>query len=301
MTSLSRACNLDGVITPEHEAVVPVLDRGFLFGDSVYEVMRTRRGVPFAWREHLARLRASAAGLALPVELDDAAIMQRVRATLAAAANAESYIRIIVTRGTGTAPNIDVAYAEGPARYVILVRPLSAPPAPTARLALIPRLRTDRRALDPAIKSGNYLNNVLGLMEAKAAGATDCLFLNGAGQATEASTSNFYAVSKGRIATPPLSAGLLRGITRALLFEFCANAGFPLTERQLSETEVRAADEMFLSSTLRDVLPVSSLDGIQVRNGAPGPVTREVMQGFEAFCERKVADDDGPALARLLA
>ena len=181
-------CNLNGKIVKESEARIPVLDRGFLFGDSVYEVMRTMAGTPFGWIEHLERLHRSADGLALPLDLDDRALMARVMATVAAANHETSYVRIIVTRGTGTAPNIDLAYAPGPATCVILVRAVTPQTGRQANLAIVPRLRTDRRALDPAIKSGNYLNNVLGLREAREQGATDCLFLNQEGKVTEAST-----------------------------------------------------------------------------------------------------------------
>ena len=292
-------CNLNGTILPEAEARIPVLDRGFLFGDSVYEVIRTRSGIPFAWREHLQRLRDSAAAIALDLGHDDAELMRRVQQTLAAAANPESYIRIIVTRGTGTAPNIDVAYAPGPATVVILVRPLPPPASATAHLAIVARLRTDRRALDPAVKSGNYLNNVLGLMEAKRVGASDSLFLNGGGHVTEASTSNVHVVRAGHVLTPPANAGILLGVTRALLLQHCAEVGIPMQEHALTEADVRTADEVFLSSTLRDVLPVAAIDGQPVRGGAPGPLTRELMRSFEAFCERKLRQVDAPALAAL--
>ena len=165
--------------------------------DSIYEVIRTRRGILFGWREHLDRLRLSAEGLGFALDLDDAEILRRIDATLRAAGNPDSYVRILVTRGTGSAPNIDLAYATGPLRWVVMVRALPTM-ASTARVQIIDRLRNDRRALDPAVKSGNYLNNVLGLAEAKAQGATDCLFLDAHGNATEASTSNIFVLQIGR-------------------------------------------------------------------------------------------------------
>lgn len=290
---MTALCNLNGSIVAEDEARVPVLDRGFLFGDSVYEVFRTRAGVPFAWREHLDRLRASADGIGLEIDLDDRALMLRVKETLAAAGLAEAYIRLIVTRGTGTAPAIDLAYAPGPANYVILVRELPRIPE-SLELALIPRLRMDRRALDPAIKSGNYLNNLLGLADAKARGATECLFLNREGLVTEASTSNFYLVEGEAVYTPALSAGLLSGITRGLLLELCAEVGVKMEERALSAEDVRQADEMFLSSTLREIVPVTSVDGKPVGSGRPGPFTSKLSEQFEAFCDRRSAERDAP-------
>jgi len=295
---MPAVCNFNGVITAEQDARIPVLDRGFLFGDSVYEVLRTRGGVPFAWPEHLARLRASAHGIGLDLDLDDQAIMGRVVQTLAAAQIDEAYIRIVVTRGTGSAPSIDLDHAPGPANYVILVRDLPKV-RPEVHLALIPRLRTDRRALDPAIKSGNYLNNLLGLAEAKARGATECLFLNRDGQLTEASTSNFYMVRDGVIVTPAPGAGLLSGITRGLLLDLCESIDLELKEQDLGEADLAAADEVFLSSTLRDIVPVTVVDGAQVGDGKPGPVTRRLAEQFDQLCERLARDRYGPELDAL--
>jgi len=296
---MPNLCNVNGTITPETEARIPVLDRGFLFGDSVYEVIATRRGVPFAAIEHLERLRASADGLGLPLDLDDEAVLTRVKTTLAAAGNTESYIRIIVTRGTGTAPNIDLAYAPGPATWIVLVRDLRVDPGTPATLALVPRLRNDRRALDPGIKSGNYLNNVLGLAEAKARGASECLFLNTAGYATEASTSNFFAVRGGTLFTPPLTAGLLRGITRALLLDCCAQEDIEVVEQDLTEAEVRNADELFLSGTTKDIAPVTHLDGNPVGDGRTGPVTHRLMEAFGRYCDARLEEIDRPLFERV--
>ncbi|MHC4079393.1 MAG: aminotransferase class IV [Planctomycetota bacterium] len=230
-------CNLNGEILPESEARIPVLDRGFLFGDSVYEVMRVVDGIPFGWIEHLERLHQSAEGLGLAMGIDDRTLMARVMATLEPAGDESCYVRVILTRGTGTAPNVDLAYAPGPSTCVILVRDLHRRPEGSARLAIVPRLRMNRRALDPAIKSGNYLNNVLGLKEARERGATDCLFLNAEGRVTEASTSNFYLVKADKLFTPGLSAGLLAGITRGLLLQLCAEHDIPCLEQDLTEAD----------------------------------------------------------------
>jgi len=294
----THLCNLDGVILPEADARIPVLDRGFLFGDSVYEVIRTRRGELFAWREHLERLRASAAGIALELDLDDRAVLRRVLATLTAAGNADSYVRIIATRGAGTAPNIDLATATGRPCWVILVRPLPAPPPPS-RLVVVDRLRNDRRALDPATKSGNYLNNVLGLAEARRAGGTDCVLLNAQGHVTEASTANLFALLGGTFVTPPLQAGILAGITRALAVDFLRARGERVAERDLTATDLRAADELFLTSTLRDIAPVTHLDGRALHGGAPGPRGVALAGAFAAHCDQLATTRDGPAARRL--
>ncbi len=283
-------CNLNGEIVPEESARIPVLDRGFLFGDSIYEVIRTRDGIPFAWIEHLERLRQSAEGIGLEIGMDDDQLMGRIKTTVQAGDNPESYIRIVVTRGTGSAPNIDLAYAPGPPTCVILVRKLPEIAHAEARLALVQRLRNDRRALDPAIKSGNYLNNVLGLAEARAAGATDCLFLNQSGHVTETSTSNVFVICGGLVFTPPLKAGLLAGITRGLLFTCCAEKNISIEEKELTETDMRDADEIFVTSTSRDVTPVTHLDNRRVGDGKPGPVTLRLKSLFDDYCVRRTGE-----------
>ncbi len=295
-------CNVDGRISPLRAATVPVMDRGFLFGDSVYEVARTRRGVPFAWREHMERLEASAAALAIPLAPPPDELARRVHATLAAAhepGDREAYVRVIVTRGTGSAPNIDVASAPGPSRCVLIVRAAPAPPTHGAHLALVDRLRVDRRALDPAIKSGNYLNNVLGLMEARTAGADDCVFLNAAGELTEASTSNVFVVRRGEVITPPLRAGILAGITRRLVLEVCAREGIGAHERPVTGDELRSADEVFLSSTLRDIWPVVTLDGTALRPGGQDSVVARLCRAFETYCEELLVTRYAPGWAAL--
>ena len=296
---MSNLCNLNGVITPEAKTTISVLDRGFLFGDSIYEVLGTNGGVPFAFPEHLERLRASADGLRMRIEVDDRTILRRIKATLAEAKNQESYVRIIVTRGIGTAPNIDLVHAPGPCTVLILVRPLPAMPGGEGNLAIIDRMRNDRRALDPAFKTGNYLNNVLGLAEAKAQGASDAVFLNGAGCVTEASTSNVWIVEDSACHTPPLEAGLLSGITRRLLLAMCREQGLRYSERDLTKRQLLQADEVFTTSTLRHVYPITKLDGQAVRDGKPGPITTDLAKRFDTYCARRLAQVYAPEWSTL--
>ncbi len=297
---MANLCNLDGVVGPEADARISVLDRSFLFGDSVYEVIRTLDGQPFAWREHLDRLRASAAGILLDLDLDDRTIMTRIRDTMAQAGNAESYVRIVVSRGTGRAPNIDLGQVAGPPTWVILVRDLPATTWQPVHLAIVDRLRNDARALPPAVKSGNYLNNVLALAEAKRRGATDCLMLNAAGHVTEASTANVFAVLDGELVTPPLSAGILAGVTRALLLRHATATGQRCAERDFTADELAGADEIFLSSTLRDVNAVTVLNGRPVGDGRPGPRTRALAASFGGFARSLLREVHQPELAALL-
>lgn len=297
---MSNLCNVDGHITPEAEARVPVLDRGFLFGDSIYEVVRTVHGVPLCWGEHWQRLQASADALRMRLDLDEATVARRVAQTLAAADHGDSYVRLVVTRGTGDAPNIDLAYANQPPCWVVMVRQLPSAPGTPAKLWLIDRLRNDRRALDPAAKSGNYLNNVLGLAEAKAMGATDCVMRNTDGSITEASTSNLFARLDGVWCTPPLSAGILAGITRAELLTFLPRMDEPVEERPIAAEDLERADELFLSSTLRDVGPVTHLQGKPLHGGGAGPSTARIMTAFAEHMQRRLAEVDGPRWRELV-
>jgi branched-chain amino acid aminotransferase len=291
---MPNLCNLDGSILPEHEARIPVLDRGFLFGDSIYEVVRTVGDVPFAWPEHWARLVRSAAAIRLQLDLDEVAIARRIAATLAAAGHGDSYVRLVVTRGAGEAPNIDLVYATGTPCWLVMVRPMVPISGKAAKLALIERLRVDRKALDPATKSGNYLNSVLGLAEAKATGATDCVMLNHDGHVTEASTSNLFVRLDGVWCTPPLDAGILAGVTRGLLLDFLPRCGERVAERHLGRADLLRAEEMFLSSTLRDIGPVTHLDGRALHGGAAGPRVDALLAKFREFVARRLRDQDGP-------
>ncbi len=292
----TNICSFNGELMPEANAQVPILDRGFLFGDSIYEVFRTRHGHLFAWQEHLARLRLSAEGLAIELDLSDAEILRQVIAARDAAGHAESYLRLIVTRGTGTAPNIDVSTVLGPPNWIVMARDLGPAPPPV-HLALVDRIRVDRRALDPALKSGNYLNNVLALREAKAAGATDCVLLNQKGQVTEASTSNLFALHDRVWTTPPVAAGVLHGITRQLLLDYCRDTGIELAEQHLSAHDLANATELALSSTLRDFAPVTRFNGEERFVSA---ASRELADGFATYCDRKAAGDDAAILQTLL-
>ena len=297
---MANLCNVDGLVVPEADARIPVLDRGFLFGDSCYEVVRTVADIPFGWPEHWARLCMSAEAIQMRLDLDEATIARRIAGTLAAAAHGDSYVRLIVTRGTAEAPNIDFAYAPGPPRWVVIVRPLVAMTGKPSRLWIVDRLRNDRRALDPATKSGNYLNNVLGLAEAKARGATDCVMRNGAGFITEASTSNLLAPIDGVWCTPPLDAGILAGVTRAHLLEFLPRQGERVEERPLTASDLQEADELFLSSSLRDIAPVTHLDGRALHGGHAGSVSMRLLPQFAAFQAQRLRERYAPAWRRLL-
>ncbi|MBC7882450.1 MAG: aminotransferase class IV [Anaerolineae bacterium] len=280
--------NLDGVITPD--AQISVLDRGFLYGDSLYEVARTFGGRPFALLEHLARLRQSAAYLYINIRWSDAQICTEVERTLAAANNLESYVRIVVTRGAEEEISLFPG-AEIEPHLLIIVRPI--PPNPSLaekglHLTLLPRLRVDRRALTPAAKTGNYLNNILALIEAKQAGADDALLLNNQGEVTEATTSNLWILRKGILYTPVVESGILQGITRQFLLDLLKEWQIAHKEATLTQEDLWDAEEAFLSSSVRLIAPVGRIGDYSLPS-CPGALTRRLFAGL---IERMTAKAD---------
>jgi branched-chain amino acid aminotransferase len=295
-TCVPVLCNVDGQLVPPEKAVVPVLDRGFLYGDSVYEVVRTYAGRPFELGRHLARMERTAEriGLTLPAREE---IERQLARTLEAAQNPESYARIVITRGEGKfglAPQL----AGSEHRLIVIVRPL-APPAEEQyarglQMAIARTRRNSPQSLDPALKTGNYLNNILALREAVEAGADDAILLDLSGRVTEGTTSNVFFVQRGVVVTPPLELGMLEGVTRAVVIEVARAEGLLVREEPHGPEALAAADEVFVSSTLREVMPVTSLVFLEsgektraVGDGKPGPVAQRLRRAFGKYVEEK--------------
>ena len=269
--------NVDGAIVPGERAAVSLFDRSFLYGDSVYETIRAYGGVPFALGEHLARLYNSMRRLRITPNVERDTIEARIEGTLAAAKVRDAYIRVIVSRGNGEEFGL-ASSLDNPGPVFVLVKAYKAPPREWYEQGIstmIPVVRrVGKEALDPAIKSGNYLNSILAMLEAKEAGADDAILLNAAGMVTEATTSSLFAVIDGSVVTPPLSAGILDGITRRHLLAALREAGKPATELNLTEADLKRADELFITSTLKEVVPIRTLDGAPTMGKSPGPVTQ---------------------------
>jgi branched-chain amino acid aminotransferase len=280
--------SVNGVITPASEARVSVLDNGFTFGDAVYETLRTYGGRPFALARHFRRLRASAERLGFGLPDNDAELTRTLDALLDQARNPESFVRLIVTRGVG-----DISYhferVKGPT-VVMAVKPFEGFPlshyTEGIALALVSVRRNHRSALDPAIKSNNLLNNVLAVREAQARGAVEAILLNQEGDVAEGASTNVFVVKDGVTVTPPLGAGILEGITREVVLELAREAGVPTREAAVSPDALRRADEVFITSSTREVMPASSLDGQRVGSGRPGPVTLRLLEAFRAAIPR---------------
>jgi branched-chain amino acid aminotransferase len=277
-----KAVVIDGHLLGPDDAKVSVYDRGFLFGDGVFEVLRTYGGGLFAWDEHYARLRRSAERVFIDVPVDGATLRSEVERALAATGNDESNVRIVLTRGMGPV-TLDPGAAGAPLR-VVLVEPVVAPPreAYAAGIAAV-TIRTQRTA-DGTAASGakvtNYLESLLAVREAKAQGAEEALVVDGRGDVVEGATSNVFVVKGGRLKTPPVDAGILAGITRAHVLDAATAAGVPVDQRTLRPEDLYEADEVFVTSSIREVLPVVRVDGRAIGAGVPGPVARALHRAF---------------------
>jgi branched-chain amino acid aminotransferase len=277
--------SINGEIVPLEEARVPVLDNGFLFGDSVYEVLRTYGGRPFESGRHFRRMRASADRLGIAIPVSDTEMLDRIRALLARAGDVESYVRIVVTRGVGDS-SYDSREIAGPT-VVMIQKQLALPPerhySEGVRVCVVDTRRNHPQSLDPAIKSSNLLNNILARREARARGAEEPVLSNLEGFIAEGASTNVFVVKDGALLTPPLSAGILGGITREVLLELAESLGIPRRETALERGDLLAADEAFLSSTTREVMPIRQVDETPVGDGRPGPVTRRILEAFRAY------------------
>lgn len=274
--------SIDGTVVPGPEAKVSAFDNGFAFGDSVYETLRTYRGRAFVLGRHLARMRRSAARLSFEIPVPDAELRARVDAVLAAARNPESYLRLIVSRGVG-----DLSYnfdrVKGPT-VVMLVKPFEPFPEEHFNagipVSLVSIRRNPKRSLDPAIKSSNLLNNVLATLEAQKKGCFEAILLNEKDQIAEGAGSNVFAAKGGVLRTPPLDAGILAGITRDLVFELGKQLSIEVREAPLEAEDLLSADEAFITSTLKEVTPISRVDDRVIGPGKPGELTRRLQAAY---------------------
>ncbi len=289
MTSLVL---IDGRPMPADTAKVSVFDRGFLYGDSVFEALRTYGGRPFALDRHLSRLAESAARvfIELPVGLEQ--IAREVESAIVGAGNTESYVRLTITRGVGEAMGLDPGLSRHALR-VVIVTLLQSPPPETYRdgVAVITQRTervTDHNAASGA-KVGNYLMAVLANREARLVGAAEALIVDRRGCVVEGAPSNvFVMTTAGVLVTPPETDGILLGITRQTVLEVAAELGIPIRLESLPIDAVTSAAEVFVSSSIRELLPVISVDGTKIADGAPGVTTRRLLTAFREACLRSV-------------
>jgi len=273
---------IDGNIQPAHEARVSVFDRGFLYGDSAFEVMRTYGGRPFREREHLERLRASCERLliALPVSVER--VSQDIARTIQASQLPECNVRVMVTRGVGPI-SLDLSEARTPC-VLIFALPLRALPASVYEEGVAVGLCHAARATDGTramgAKTSNYLGSVLALHEVKQRGCHEALIVGPYGEVIEGATSNVFVVREAGLATPPMEAGILVGITRQTVLELASKLGLPVHETQLHPADLYRADEVFITSTVREIVPVVRVDDVAVADARPGPITRHLIDAY---------------------
>ena len=280
------AVYVNGKIAPADQAVVPVYDHGFVYGEGVYETMRTYNRAAFLYDRHMRRLRRSAGALMLDVPFTDAELLRSIEQTMDAAgigAADEAYIRVLLTRGVGEL-TYDPKSTPAPTT-VLIVKPFE-PPAPRVfsdgiRIALVGILRNHPGSVDPAIKSNNLLNNAMAMQEAYRRGAEEALMCNYRGELSECSQSNVFLVRRGVALTPKAGCGLLEGVTRTFLFEVGQDVGVEVRDEVLSPDDLATADEIFITSTTRELSPVVQVDDRVVGSGKPGPVTQKLLGGYQ--------------------
>ena len=284
---MAATVNVNGRVFDQEHAVVSVFDHGFLYGEGVYETMRTFNGRPFLFERHMQRLRNSSGMLTLAVPLSDDDLRERCRDTMKAAGlgtgpATEAYLRVLVTRGVG-----DLSYdpAACPVPTVIVIAKPQVDLAAEVyergvTIAIVPIVRNHPGSVNPLIKSNNLLNNALAMQDAVRRGAFEGVMRNYRGELAECTQSNLFVVKDGVALTPPLDAGLLPGITRAYLFEIAAEIGILMREAVLQDADLLDADEVFLTNTTRGILAATRVDDRTIGAGTPGPVTRALRDAY---------------------
>ncbi len=273
---------INGKLFDKADAKVSVYDHGLLYGDGVFEGIRVYAGKVFRLKEHVERLYESARAIHLEIPLGRDAMSDAVVATVKANDKNEGYIRLVVTRGPGSL-GIDPRRCEDP-QVIIIVDDISLYPAEVyekgMEVVTASVIRNHPNALNPRIKSLNYLNNILAKMEATRAGCQEAVMLNHVGEVAECTGDNIFVVKRGVLKTPPPNAGLLEGVTRNAVIELARAAKIPFQEAALTRHDIYSADECFLTGTAAEVAPVVKCDGLVIGNGKPGPVTRQLRERF---------------------
>jgi branched-chain amino acid aminotransferase len=273
---------IDGEFLHEAEAKISVFDHGLLYGDGVFEGIRFYQDRVFRLDEHIDRLWDSAKAIALEVPLSKAELITATLETIRQNDLHDGYIRLIVTRGAGSL-GLSPDSCRRPS-VIIIAATIALYPEELYRKGLMMVTCSTRRmapnAVNPRIKSLNYLNNVLAKIEAQMAGAAEGVMLNEQGYVAECTGDNIFVVKQGAVSTPPLNAGLLNGVTRGVVFEIAAKIGVPVLERELTRYDIYVADECFLTGTAAEVIPAVELDRRSIGSGQPGPITAQFIDAF---------------------
>jgi branched-chain amino acid aminotransferase len=276
---------IDGKFFDERNAKISVFDHGLLYGDGVFEGIRAYNGRLFKLREHVERLFCSAKAILLRIPLSPAEVSAAVLQTCRRNKIRDGYVRLLVTRGVGTL-GLNPHKCGRPSVIVIADKIQLYPPEfydKGLRIITVPTARNLHSALNPAIKSLNYLNNILAKIEALQGGCEEALMLNAQGYVAECTGDNVFIIKNGHLHTPPLYAGALYGITRAVVMDLARAAGLPVSETNLTRYDLFNADECFLTGTGAEVIPVVEVDGRVVGDGKPGAITRRLVADYKAL------------------
>ena len=276
---------IDGRYYDERSAKVSVLDHGLLYGDGIFEGIRAYNGRVFRLKEHIDRLFYSAKAILLTIPMSHADITQAVIQTCRRNKIRDGYIRLVVTRGVGTL-GLNPNRCKNPSIIIIADKIQLYPPELYQKgmaIITVPTVRNLHSALNPAIKSLNYLNNILAKIEANNAGCEEAIMLNAEGYVSECTGDNIFIVKNGHVSTPPLSAGALYGITRQVVIEMAQEASHTVSEPNLTRYDVFNADECFLTGTGAEIVPIVKVDGRVIGSGKPGPVTQKLVARYRAL------------------
>jgi len=288
---MSSTIYMNGSLVPSEDAKVSVYDHGLLYGDGVFEGIRVYGGVPFLLEEHIDRLYESASVIRLHIPLCDKTMEKAVKDTVAANNIVDGYVRLVITRGAGTL-GLDIRKTSNP-QVIIIADTISMYPAEIYEkgmdLITASTIRNHPGAINPRIKSLNYLNNILAKIEGTDSGAVEALMLNHKGEVAECTGDNIFVIKNGIVSTPSADAGILEGITRNAVMKLSAEAGRPVIECSMTRHDIYIADECFLTGTAAEVIPVVSLDGRRIGKGEPGPITKNLLERFQNLIEQQKA------------
>ncbi|MCS7254722.1 MAG: branched-chain-amino-acid transaminase [Armatimonadota bacterium] len=273
---------INGALVPKSEAKISVFDHGLLYGDGVFEGIRAYGGKVFRLEEHIDRLYESAHCIWLKIPMTKEEMQQAILQTLRANCFKDAYIRVVVTRGVGDL-GLDPWRCSNPSVIIIADRIEVFPSEFYERgieAIIVSTRRNSPQALNPAIKSLNYLNNIFAKIEAKVAGKQEAIMLTIDGYVAEGSGENIFIVKNGCLHTPPAYMGILRGITRGVVMELACRFNIPAYETVLTARDLYTADECFLTGTGAEIVPIVAIDGRPIGDGKPGRITRQLMEAF---------------------
>ena len=282
---MSRKIYITGKLVPQEDAKISVYDHGLLYGDGVFEGLRSYSGKVFRLAEHVERLYNSAKAIWLTIPMSQQEMCTAIQETVRANDIVDGYIRAIVTRGAGSL-GLDPNKCSNP-QVIIIADVISLYPPELYQKGLeivtVSVMRTHPAALNPRIKSLNYLNNILAKIEGLQAGCIEALMLNHKGEVSECTGDNIFLVRKGVLYTPPTDAGILEGVTRQAVIDLAEKSGIEVREVPLTKHDVYIADEVFLTGTAAEVIPVVKVDSRTIGSGKPGSMTLELSKQFHAL------------------